>query len=888
MVAYYPFNGNANDESGNTNDGVVQGAELSADRFGINNSAYKFDGNDWIETKQQRMLDGASESTITAWVRVSSNFGADGWGGHLVSAADHRGGYDPIHIRFTRNSTSQVNFQDTKIGNSPSVQIGQKNGPHAIGDLSNGWHQITIILAKDVSKSSFSIFVDGVNRLRLEGSDDGVSNFQKISYDRDMRFLIGALEGRPFYSQPGQFWNGNIDDVRVYNRALTAAEVTQLYSQESGEPNTVLVQGGTLPVGSALAGQTVSAFQIARFETTWAEWKEVRTWAAANGYDIGAVGVGSADSHPVRDVSWYDVLKWCNAKSQVDGLIPVYSLNGTTYKAGQSVPVFNEWANGYRLPSEAEWEWAAQGGVSSNGYTYSGSNNVEEVAWYDGNSLNSPVLLENGRGSWPVGMKKANELGLHDMSGNVFEWCSTKDSINNYYNKGGGWHYYGAPACRVFDRSIARTPLTFNTYTGFRYVRNSIGDMVTVQGGTLPSGSTLAGQQVQTFEIGRTEVTWGEWKEVRAWALLNGYSDLANVGQGSVDTHPVRNISWYDAVKWSNAKSQKEGLTPVYTLNGTVYKTGDTTFPTMSTTANGYRLPTETEWEWAARGGVSSKGYIFSGSNDLNAVAWFNGNSGGGPQSVGQKQPNELGIYDMTGNIYEWSWNANGIFRGLEGGSYGEASTDVLCRVAYRGQDQVPALRSLNLGLRLAKNQTSSPFSIKISGFTPTKGSSQTSVKISGQGLNNVNKILVTATGSGSSVEITQFSSKLNDQIEFLCPLGTTSTWSIAVFTNDGMRLFVPAISSSVGGGGGNYSYLQNGENVSTSFGGSNIIILDSSSNCSISSMGGSNTFFVKAGARLSLGSGGGGNKVYYEPGAIISASSGTQSILVNSLSYDR
>jgi hypothetical protein len=102
------------------------------------------------------------------------------------------------------------------------------------------------------------------------------------------------------------------------------------------------------------------------------------------------------------------------------------------------------------------------------------------------------------------------------------------------------------------------------------------------------------------------------------------------------------------------------------------------------------------------------------------------------------------------------------------------------------------------------------------------------------------------------------------------------------------MRLFVPAISSSVGGGGGNYSYLQNGENVSTSFGGSNIIILDSSSNCSISSMGGSNTFFVKAGARLSLGSGGGGNKVYYEPGAIISASSGTQSILVNSLSYDR
>ena len=107
---------------------------------------------------------------------------------------------------------------------------------------------------------------------------------------------------------------------------------------------------------------------------------------------------------------------------------------------------------------------------------------------------------------------------------------------------------------------------------------NATADMVSVAGGTLSESSELAGEVVATFQIGKNEVTWGEWKTVRDWAVTNGYSDLAEVGDtypsGSADNFPVINVSWYDVVKWSNARSEKEGLTPVYQVSGTTYKTG--------------------------------------------------------------------------------------------------------------------------------------------------------------------------------------------------------------------------------------------------------------------------------------------------------------------------
>jgi len=219
----------------------------------------------------------------------------------------------------------------------------------------------------------------------------------------------------------------------------------------------------------------------------------------------------------------------------------------------------------------------------------------------------------------------------------------------------------------------------------------------------------LGNQTVANFEIGKYEVTWGEWKQVRDWAVNNnkGY-DLADEGNtypsGSADNFPVLNVSWYGVVKWCNAKSEREGKTPVYTNeDGTTYKTGKVA-PTVNPTAKGYRLPSEKEWEWAARGGAMSQGYTHSGSNTLGQVAWTYANSSGGSHEVGTKLANELGIYDMSGNVWEWCEDiAYTSYRRFRGGSWGDIG--VYAAVAYHDDFiYAPGYRYNSVGFRLARN----------------------------------------------------------------------------------------------------------------------------------------------------------------------------------------
>ncbi len=224
--------------------------------------------------------------------------------------------------------------------------------------------------------------------------------------------------------------------------------------------------------------------------------------------------------------------------------------------------------------------------------------------------------------------------------------------------------------------------------------------MVLVQGGSLTNIGNGA-ITVDSFHISKYEVTWAEWQTVRDWATTNGY-DIGSVGAGSATNHPVHSVNWYDCVKWCNARSQMEGRTPVYTTGRVIYKSGQTDDVAVNEAATGYRLPLGSEWEFAARGGTKSLGYGYSGGNDLNAVAWYEKNSSDRDQAVGTKSANELGLYDMSGNIDEWCFDrllgVDGSFRMGRGGCW--AGLEFGCRLSFGGFDRSDA-RRLGMGVRV-------------------------------------------------------------------------------------------------------------------------------------------------------------------------------------------
>jgi formylglycine-generating enzyme len=250
-------------------------------------------------------------------------------------------------------------------------------------------------------------------------------------------------------------------------------------------------------------------------------------------------------------------------------------------------------------------------------------------------------------------------------------------------------------------------------------------DFVLVKGGLfVNTKSNYYGKDIEItdFYISKYEVSQKDWIEV----MGNNPSEFKG------DNLPVETITWYDCIEFCNKKSLKSGLKPYYhidknkkDLNNNDNRDDIKWEVSVDNEANGYRLPKVTEWEYASGGGQLSKSYTYSGSNDLDKVAWYWINSGDKVLSgfwawsivqknncktkpIGSKDPNELGLYNMSGNVREWCWdwqtNANDPTKERCWRGGGWAGGDFCCESSYEGS-YAGNSKGSDEGLRLCRNK---------------------------------------------------------------------------------------------------------------------------------------------------------------------------------------
>ena len=454
--------------------------------------------------------------------------------------------------------------------------------------------------------------------------------------------------------------------------------------------NMMCVEGGTMTIGDGDVMEyrrrpehitTVSDFYIGQTQVTQ------ELWQAVMGDNPSAFKSDTSSSHPVESVSYIDIQEFLTKLNAMTGV-------------------------NFRLPTEAEWEYAARGGQKRKGFIYAGSDDRNQVAWYG-------VSDNNGGTTHPVAQKRPNELGIYDMHGNVWEWVHDKytDIINIYPSVNptglvsnlkathaacGSAYYSDLTPSKAWGWIGVGSINTRSSWFGFRlalsdedpFIAVDVNDyrfhMMFVKGGTFQMGAATTDANalenerpahqvtLSDYYVGHTEVTRALWQTVMG-SLPDG---------GKADNKPITNVN-YDECQTFIAK-----------LN--------------ELTGRHFRLPMEAEWEFAARGGNQSKGYLFAGSNHIDSVAWYQENSGDTIHPVAKLMPNELGIYDMSGNVFEWcsDWygdyasnaqiNPQGAASGTQrvgrGGGY--RAENNRCRVTRRIPTD-PEQRMTTLGLRL-------------------------------------------------------------------------------------------------------------------------------------------------------------------------------------------
>ncbi|MCR5724509.1 MAG: formylglycine-generating enzyme family protein [Treponema sp.] len=471
------------------------------------------------------------------------------------------------------------------------------------------------------------------------------------------------------------------------------------------------------------------SYWICEHEVTQKEYKSVMGALTTKLTELAESSRGGyGDDYPMNCVHWFHELEYCNRRSIKEGYTPCYTVNGSTNPA--SWPAYSEWttyscnftANGYRLPTSAEWEYAARAGdTTTDVLSYSGTTDISELndyAWWGENSVSAPGAYDAS--AKEVMTRKPNAWGIYDMSGNVRErvwdlmngWGYTEadegavdptgpeeSSYGATLIRGGAFNDYNGTQCATADYFYQPFG-SWLEWDGFRVVRTATSatetapvvqpeqspdGFVKITAGTFYMGCSAERKNskdkvlatndkavhpvtlTRDFYMSDHETTQAEW-----YATVGSYPE--NLTPGAVAAQkPIIFVSLYSAAAYCNARSLAEGLTPCYSVEGKESQDpatwGDA--PAKSSEAqwtiscnfdaDGYRLPTEAEWEYAARAGNSvTDAYTWSGTEteaDAAEYLWYGANAEKTLHEVKTKKPNAWGLYDMSGNARELCWD---------------------------------------------------------------------------------------------------------------------------------------------------------------------------------------------------------------------------------------